>query len=111
MDERGPAREAAPVGQPVESAGTPALHGESSVRARKSAEMKARAVPGLEFPRYFTRLGVDPFDEVEWEVRSAVIGNEQGRVVFEQRDDARRPCGVDASGRPAPAQLHHCLRR
>jgi ribonucleoside-diphosphate reductase alpha chain len=48
--------------------------------------MKARAVPGLEFPRYFTRLGVDPFDEVEWEIRSAVIGNEQGRVVFEQRD-------------------------
>jgi ribonucleoside-diphosphate reductase alpha chain len=86
MDERGPAREAAPVGQPVESAGTPALHGDSSVRARKSAEMKARAMPGLEFPRYFTRLGVDPFDEVEWEIRSAVIGNEQGRVVFEQRD-------------------------
>jgi ribonucleoside-diphosphate reductase alpha chain len=48
--------------------------------------MKARAMPGLEFPRYFTRLGVDPFDEVEWEIRSAVIGNEQGRVVFEQRD-------------------------
>jgi ribonucleoside-diphosphate reductase alpha chain len=86
MDERGPAREAAPVGQPVESAGTAALHGDSSVRARKSAEMKARAVPGLEFPRYFTRLGIDPFDEVEWEIRSAVIGNEQGRVVFEQRD-------------------------
>ena len=41
MDERGPAREAAPVGQPVESAGTPALHGESSVRARKSAESAA----------------------------------------------------------------------
>jgi ribonucleoside-diphosphate reductase alpha chain len=86
MDERGPAREAAPVGQPVESAGTPAPHGDSSVRARKSAEMKARAMPGLEFPRYFTRQGVDPFDEVEWEIRSAVIGNEQGRVVFEQRD-------------------------
>jgi hypothetical protein len=29
---------------------------------------------------------VDPFDEVEWEVRSAVIGNEKGKVVFEQRD-------------------------
>jgi ribonucleoside-diphosphate reductase alpha chain len=30
--------------------------------------------------------GVDPFDEVEWEIRSAVIGNEKGKVVFEQRD-------------------------
>jgi ribonucleoside-diphosphate reductase alpha chain len=42
--------------------------------------------PGIEFPRYFTLPGVDPFDEVEWEVRSAVIGNEKGKVVFEQRD-------------------------
>ena len=29
---------------------------------------------------------VDPFDEIEWETRSAVIGNEKGEVVFEQRD-------------------------
>ncbi len=46
----------------------------------------ATAAPGLEFPRYFTRPGVDPFDEVEWELRSAIIGNEKGHVVFEQRD-------------------------
>ncbi len=42
--------------------------------------------PGLEFPRVFTLPGVDPFDEVTWEQRSAVIGNERGEVVFEQRD-------------------------
>jgi ribonucleoside-diphosphate reductase alpha chain len=30
--------------------------------------------------------GIDPFDEVTWEQRSAVIGNERGEVVFEQRD-------------------------
>ena len=40
--------------------------------------------PGLTFPRFFTEAGVDPFDEVEWEVRSALIGNERGEVVFEQ---------------------------
>ena len=44
------------------------------------------SAPGLEFPRVFTREGVDPFDEVEWELRSAVIGNEKGEKVFEQRD-------------------------
>jgi ribonucleoside-diphosphate reductase alpha chain len=44
------------------------------------------SIPGLEFDRYFSREGIDPFDEVEWEVRSAVIGNEKGQVVFEQRD-------------------------
>ena len=41
---------------------------------------------GLEFSRMFTREGVDPFDEVVWELRTAVIGNERGEVVFEQRE-------------------------
>ena len=42
--------------------------------------------PGLEFERFFSREGIDPFDEIEWDLRSAVIGNEKGEVVFEQRD-------------------------
>ncbi len=52
--------------------------------ARTSAT--GSTVPGLEFERFFTREGIDPFDEVEWDIRSAVIGNEKGKVVFEQRD-------------------------
>jgi ribonucleoside-diphosphate reductase alpha chain len=44
------------------------------------------AVPGLEYERFFAREAVDPFDEIEWDVRSAVIGSEKGEVVFEQRD-------------------------
>jgi ribonucleoside-diphosphate reductase alpha chain len=40
----------------------------------------------MEFARYFSHEGTDPFDEVEWDIRSAVIGNEKGQVVFEQRD-------------------------
>jgi ribonucleoside-diphosphate reductase alpha chain len=79
--ERGPAREAAAGGQQVTQSG--AL--DPATRSRK-AESKGPLVPGLEFPRYFTLPGVDPFDEVEWEVRCAVIGNEKGKVVFEQRD-------------------------
>jgi ribonucleoside-diphosphate reductase alpha chain len=41
---------------------------------------------GLRFPRLETRPGVNPFDEVEWNVRSAAITNEHGKVVFEQKD-------------------------
>ena len=44
------------------------------------------AQPGLEFPRVFSHAGSDPFDEIEWESRVALIGSEQGEVVFEQRD-------------------------
>jgi ribonucleoside-diphosphate reductase alpha chain len=42
---------------------------------------------GLAFKRYFTREGVHPFDEVEWEQRDAVIPNyKEGGNAFEQRD-------------------------
>src|SRR5207244_6806162 len=43
-------------------------------------------IPGLEYERFFSKEGTDPFDEVEWDLRSAVIGSEKGEVVFEQRD-------------------------
>ncbi len=42
--------------------------------------------PGIEFKRFFSREEVDPFDDMDWEARSAVIGNEKGETVFEQRD-------------------------
>jgi len=41
---------------------------------------------GINVKRYFTRPGVHPFAEVEWEKRSAVISGEKGEVVFEQHD-------------------------
>ena len=47
---------------------------------------RAGGLSGIEYERFFTREGIDPFDEIEWEIRSAVIGNEKGKVVFEQRD-------------------------
>src|SRR5437867_6313303 len=39
---------------------------------------------GLKIPRYFTRAGMSPYDEIEWELRTASIANEKGKVVFEQ---------------------------
>ncbi|HEY2431206.1 MAG TPA: vitamin B12-dependent ribonucleotide reductase [Vicinamibacterales bacterium] len=44
------------------------------------------SIPGLEYERFFSREGIDPFDEIEWDLRAAVIGSEKGEVVFEQRD-------------------------
>jgi ribonucleoside-diphosphate reductase alpha chain len=42
---------------------------------------------GLTFSRYFTTDGTHPFDEVEWEIRDAVIPNyKEGGNAFEQRD-------------------------
>ena len=47
---------------------------------------EAPEVQGLEFPRVFSRADVDPFDDILWEHRSAVITNEKGEAVFEQHD-------------------------
>ena len=41
--------------------------------------------PGLAYARAFSQAGRDPFDEIEWERRDAVIANERGEAVFEQR--------------------------
>ena len=64
--------------------------GDSGSRAeadtQEALSTPERGTGGLAFPRCFTREGVDPFDEVEWSVRSAVIGNDRGEIVFEQRD-------------------------
>lgn len=45
-----------------------------------------QAVSGLKFPRYFTRAGVSPYDEVEWELRTASITDAKGNSIFEQRN-------------------------
>ncbi len=39
---------------------------------------------GLKIARYFSHAGVSPYDEIEWEQRTASIINEKGKVVFEQ---------------------------
>ncbi len=46
----------------------------------------AQGGAGVRFERRFTTPGVDPFDEVEWGKRSAVIQDEKGNTVFEQTD-------------------------
>jgi len=86
MKERAAYQAASAGQQSVESSvGTPV-----NVPGVEHSRAKSKAAPapatGLTFPRFFTEAGLDPFDEVEWELRSAVIGNERGEVVFEQRD-------------------------
>jgi len=61
-------------GQYAEQATTPA----SALRQHSSA-------PGLHFSRYFTKPGVNPFDELTWEFRDAIIQDFKGRLVFEQK--------------------------
>lgn len=57
-----------------------------------------RAKTGLNIPRYFSRAGVSPYDEVEWDQRTASITNEKGKVVFEQTNvEIPRPWSLMAT--------------
>ncbi|HEY8869245.1 MAG TPA: LAGLIDADG family homing endonuclease, partial [Candidatus Limnocylindrales bacterium] len=41
---------------------------------------------GITFERRWTQPGVHPYDEIEWELRTAAIASETGKTVFEQKD-------------------------
>src|SRR6185436_10828190 len=43
-------------------------------------------VKGLHWDRKFTTPGIHPYDEIEWELRTAAIASETGKTVFEQKD-------------------------
>ena len=51
--------------------------------AQTQAKKKAS---GLSFRRFFTKPGVSPYDEVEWDLRTAQITDAQGNVIFEQKN-------------------------
>ncbi len=40
----------------------------------------------MKIPSYFCPQGIDPFDTVEWDMRSAQIKDENGKVLFEQKN-------------------------
>ncbi len=65
--------------------------GQGKIRTRKF-EGTGR---GLTFERYFTQAGVHPYDELQWESRTASITNAKGETVFEQ-------CDVDVPAKWSP---------
>ncbi|MBI4729913.1 MAG: Hint domain-containing protein [Acidobacteria bacterium] len=61
------------------------MHGEGA-GAMSTTERSMKGKSGLSIKRFFTRADANPYDEVEWEIRDAVIPNyKQGGNAFEQR--------------------------
>ena len=63
-----------------------ALSGKSPATDAAAANTAGGAGTGLVFGRYFTDGKKSPFDAVEWEKRTALIGNEKGVTIFRQED-------------------------
>jgi len=69
-----------------------------------------RKAAGLSFRRFFTKAGVSPYDEIEWEKRTALITDAKGNAIFEQKDvEVPKDWSVTATNIVASKYLHGTL--
>jgi ribonucleoside-diphosphate reductase alpha chain len=68
---------------------------------------RSKTAPGLTFKRFFTKAGVSPYDELEWELRLAQITDSQGGIIFEQKDvEVPKDWSMTATNIVASKYLH-----
>jgi ribonucleoside-diphosphate reductase alpha chain len=90
----------------------PEVKTETKTAAAPSAVAASPAVPkkkapGLSFRRLFTKPGVSPYDEVEWDLRTAQITDSHGGVIFEQKDvEVPKDWSMTATNIVASKYLH-----
>src|SRR5437879_12871647 len=78
--------------------------------AATSTSAAPKKTPGLTFRRFFTKLGVSPYDEIEWEKRTALITDAKGNSIFEQKDvEVPKDWSVTATNIVASKYLHGTL--
>src|SRR5262250_1807003 len=77
------------------------------VKTQSAAETTKKKVSGLAFRRFFTKAGVSPYDEIEWELRTAQITDAQGGVIFEQQNvEVPKDWSMTATNIVASKYLH-----
>jgi ribonucleoside-diphosphate reductase alpha chain len=66
-----------------------------------------KTASGLSFRRFFTKPGVSPYDELEWDLRLAQITDAKGAVIFEQKDvEVPKDWSMTATNIVASKYLH-----
>src|SRR6516164_6911972 len=59
---------------------------EAQVHLSAASVQASSAQGGLTFSRRFSTAGVSPYDELQWERRTASISDSKGNTIFEQKD-------------------------
>jgi ribonucleoside-diphosphate reductase alpha chain len=76
-------------------------------RTEAATTANRKKAAGLTFRRFFTKPGVSPYDEIEWELRTAQITDAQGNVIFEQKDvETPKDWSMTATNIVASKYLH-----
>jgi ribonucleoside-diphosphate reductase alpha chain len=88
------------------TATTPSIAAGDATASSATPTPKKRA-PGLTFKRFFTKAGVSPYDEMEWELRLAQITDSHGGIIFEQKDvEVPKDWSMTATNIVASKYLH-----
>src|SRR5271168_3981620 len=89
------------VNAPAATPANPVTLNASNLNAAK------KTAPGLSFRRFFTKPGVSPYDELEWDLRLAQITDSHGGVIFEQKDvEVPKDWSMTATNIVASKYLH-----
>ncbi|HEY6971381.1 MAG TPA: vitamin B12-dependent ribonucleotide reductase, partial [Candidatus Angelobacter sp.] len=81
-----------------------------TTQTTKQTTSHGKKAPGLKFPRHFTRAGISPYDEVEWELRTASITDAKGNTIFEQKNvESPKDWSMTAINIVASKYLHGTL--
>ncbi len=67
----------------------PQVRTTTTIEELTSQQLAPKTRGGISFSRHFTarqEAGRTPYDDIQWETRTATIGNDKGAVIFEQRD-------------------------
>src|SRR6266496_3086446 len=90
------------------SASTTAATPSTQVQANQAQATKKAT--GLTFRRFFTKPGVNPYDEIEWELRDATITDSKGGIIFEQKNvEVPKDWSMTATNIVASKYLHGTL--
>ncbi len=79
----------------------------TTTAATSTVSTPKQKVSGLTIRRFFTKAGVSPYDEVEWEKRLAQITDSKGGIIFEQKDvEVPKDWSMTATNIVASKYLH-----
>jgi len=77
------------------------------IKTQSAASTTKKKAQGLTFRRLFTKSGVSPYGEVEWELRDAQITDSQGGMIFEQKNvEVPKDWSMTATNIVASKYLH-----
>ena len=77
------------------------------IKTQSAASTTKKKAQGLTFRRLFTKPGVSPYNEVEWELRNAQITDSQGGMIFEQKNvEVPKDWSMTATNIVASKYLH-----